>query len=101
LVRFHLSTTHLWSEPQVSINGRTFLHRQSEICDRDFARSRDDGEWRSVHVGVLRLDFLDEKTHAALGLRRLSWTPLPGEQNSERIQPGGEVHGSSKHEAGS
>jgi hypothetical protein len=101
LARFHLSTTHLWSEQQVSINGRTFFHRQCQICDRDFARSRDDGEWRAVHIGVLSLDFLDDKTTKRWVSEDCPGRPLPEEANSARIQPRGEVHDSSKQGAGS
>lgn len=101
MARFHLSTTHLWSEQQVSINRRTFFHRQCQICDRDFARSRDDGEWRAVHVGVLSLDFLDDETTKRWVSEDCPGRPLPGEGNCERIQPGDEVHGSYKRKAGS
>jgi hypothetical protein len=62
MARYHLSTTHLWAEQQVTIGHRTFFHRQCQVCGRDFVRSLDDGEWRAVHVGGLKFDFLNEGT---------------------------------------
>ena len=99
MARFHLSTTHLWSEQQVSINGRTFFHRQCAICRRDFARSWDEGEW-AVHVGVLRYDFLDDETTNRWISEDCPGRPVPGEQSSERVQPEGEVRTGFKRNAG-
>ena len=99
--RYHLSTTHLWAEQQVSIRGRTFFHRQCQVCDRDFVRSLDDGEWRAVHVGALSLDFLDDETTQRWVSEDCPGRPLPGEANSERIKPEGEGHASSKRGTGS
>jgi hypothetical protein len=78
MARYHLSTTHLWAEQQISMDRRTFLHRQCQICRRDFVRSLDEGEWRTVHVGVLKFDFLNEETsrnivRSALILEKCSW----------------------------
>ena len=82
----HLSTTHEWSEQQVSIFGRTFFHRQCQICGRDFARSLNEGEWRAVHVGVLEFHLLDKET-----TRRWVSEDCPGRRlpDDERIHPGG------------
>ena len=76
MARFHLSTTNLWSEQQVSINSRTFFHRQCQICGRGFARSLDDGEWRAVHVGALSLDFLDDEITKRYAVNALPVTYL-------------------------
>jgi hypothetical protein len=91
MARFHLSTTHLWSEQQTSIDGRTFVHRQCRVCSRDFVRSLEDGEWRAVHVGVLKFDFLDEETSGRWVSEDCHGRVFPGEENNERIQRGGEV----------
>ena len=98
--RYHLSTTHLWSEQQVTIDHRTFFHRQCQICDRDFVRAVDEGEWRAVHVGGLRFAFLNEETTRRWVSEDCPGRPLPGEENHERLQPGGEVQASSKHRPG-
>jgi hypothetical protein len=100
MARFHVSTSHRWSRRQVQIDGRTFFHRQCLVCRRDFARPSDDGEWRAVHVGVLSLDFLDDETTRRWVSEDCPGRQLPGEQNSERIQLGGEVHGSAQRGAG-
>jgi len=80
--RYHLSTTHLWAEQQVSIRGRTFFHRQCQVCDRDFVRSLDDGEWRAVHVGVLSLDFLDDETTQRWVSEDCPGSPLQGKKTT-------------------
>src|SRR5215472_6843726 len=98
--RYHLSTSHLWAEQQVSIKGRTFFHRRCQICERDFARSLVEGEWRAVYIGVLSLDFLDEKITQRWMSEDCPGRPLPGEANSERIQPPGEVHSSAQRGTG-
>src|SRR5262245_29860240 len=98
--RYHLSTTHLWSEQQVTIDHRTFFHRQCQICDRDFVRALDEGEWRAVHVGGLRFDFLNEETCRRWVSENCPGHPLPGEGNHERVQLRGDEHASSKHRPG-
>src|SRR5215472_1858416 len=80
--RYHLSTSHLWAEQQVSIKGRTFFHRRCQICERDFARSLVEGEWRAVYIGVLSLDFLDEKITQRWMSEDCPGRPLPGEAYS-------------------
>lgn len=95
--RYHLLTTHLWSEQQVTIAHRTFFHRQCQICGRDFVRLLDEGEWRAVHVGGLSFDFLSDETGHRWIFEDCPGKRLPGEGNDERIQPGG-VQASSKHE---
>ena len=40
--RYHLSPTNLWAEQQVTIDHRTFFHRQCQIGGRDFVRSLDE-----------------------------------------------------------
>jgi uncharacterized cysteine cluster protein YcgN (CxxCxxCC family) len=99
MARYHLSTTHLWSEEQVTIDRRTFFHRQCQVCGRDFARSLDDGEWRAVYVGGLRCDFLNDETTRRWVSEDCPGKRLPGEGNGDRIQPGGE-QASSKHRPG-
>ena len=98
--RYHLSTTHLWSEQQVTIDHRTFFHRQCQICGRDFVRSLNEGEWRAVHVGVLKFDFLNEETTRCWVSDDCPGRRLPGEGNDERIQPIGGVQSSSKLRSG-
>jgi hypothetical protein len=97
--RYHLSTTHLWSEQQVIIDHRTFFHRQCQICDRDFVRALDEGEWRAVHVGGLRFDFLNEETTRRWVSEDCPGHPLPGEENHGLIRAGG-LQASSKHRPG-
>ena len=87
--RYHLSTTHLWAEQQVSIDGRTYLHRQCRVCGRDFVRYLNDGEWLTVHLGFLKFDFLDEETTRRWVSEECPARRLPGEENSARIQPKG------------
>jgi len=96
MARNHLSTTHLWSEQRVSIKGRPFLHRRCQICERDFARALVEEEWQAVHVGVLSLDFLDDEATQRWVSEDCPGRPLPGEQNSERVQPRREGRASSK-----
>ena len=93
--RYHLSATHLWSEQQVTIDHRTFFHRQCQICDRDFVRALDEGEWRAVHVEGLRFDFLNEETTRRWVSEDCPGRPLPREENNDRIQLGEQA--SSKH----
>src|SRR5262245_19485861 len=99
MARYHLSNTHLWSEQQVSIKGRTFFHRRCQICGRDFARALDEGEWRAVHVGLLVFDFLDEVTTQRWVSEDCPGRPLPGEADYEHIRLGRETHASSKRGA--
>jgi hypothetical protein len=80
-----LSTTHLWFEQQVSNNGRTFLHRQCKVCSRDFALASDEGEWRAVHVGLLKFDFLDDEITKRWISEDCPGCILPGEENDERM----------------
>src|SRR5262249_57986949 len=82
MARYHLSTTHLWSEQQVSIGGRTFFHRQCQICRRGFARSLDNGEWDSVHVGFLSFNFLDDEITQRWVTENCPGGPLLREANS-------------------
>jgi hypothetical protein len=99
--RYHLSTTHLWSEQKVSIKGRPFLHRRCQVCERDFARALVDKTWQAVHVGFLSLDFLDDETTQRWVSEDCPGHPLPGEANSERIHLGEQAHASSKPGSGS
>jgi hypothetical protein len=89
MARYYLSTTHLWYEQQVTLDGRTFFHRQCKICGRDFVRSLDEEEWRAVHVGIVKFDFLDEETTRRWVSEDCPGRRLPGEQNSKRISPRG------------
>jgi len=95
MARYHLSTTHLWSEQQVSIGGRTFFHRQCQICRGGFARSLDNGEWDSVHVGFLSFNFLDDEITQRWVTENCPGGPLLREANSKRLEAGGEVYDSS------
>jgi len=88
--RYHLSTTHLWAEQQVSVRGRTFFQRQCQVCDRNFVRPLDDEEWRPVHTDVLSFDFLDDETTQRWVSEDCPGRPLSWEANSERINPEGE-----------
>ena len=98
--RYHLSTAHLWSEQQVTIDHRTFFHRQCQICDGDFVRALGEGEWRAVHVGGLRFDFLNEETTRRWVSEDCPGRPLQGEENHERVQPGGDEQAGSKQRPG-
>jgi hypothetical protein len=100
MAQFRVSTNHRWLRRQVQIGGRTFFHRQCLVCRRDFARASDDAEWRAVHVGVLAFDLLEEETTRRWVSEDCPGRPLPGEQNSERIPPGGSVHASDYRGAG-
>jgi hypothetical protein len=118
MAQYHLSTTHEWSEQQVSIFGRTFFHRQCQICGRDFARSLNEGEWRAVHVGVIEFHLLDKETTRRWVSEDCPGRRLPDDErihpggpdderihpggpDDERIHPGGDVHASSsKRRAG-
>ena len=100
MARFRGSSNHRWSRRQVQIDGRTFFHRQCLVCRREIAKPSDDAEWRAVHLGVLEFDLLDEGTTRRWVSEDCPGRPLPGEQNSERIQPGGEVHASAQRGAG-
>jgi len=97
---YHFSTNHRWMHRRVQIGGRTIFHRQCLVCRRDFARASDDAEWRAVHVGILEFDLMDEDTTRRWLSEDCPGRPLPGEQNSERIQPGGEVHAIAERGAG-
>jgi len=80
--RYHLSTAHLWSEQQVTIDHRTFFHRQCQICDGDFVRALGEGEWRAVHVGGLRFDFLNEETTRRWVSEDCPGRPLQGKKTT-------------------
>jgi len=82
----HLATTHDWSEQEVQIDGCTFFHRQCQVCLRDFARSSRDEEWRAVHVGVLKFDFLEDEITRRWVSEDCPGHPQPGEGNEERIR---------------
>jgi hypothetical protein len=64
---------------------------------RDFARLLNEGEWRAVHLGVLKFNLLNEETNRRWVSEDCPGKRLPGEGNDERIKPGGEVQAGSKH----
>jgi hypothetical protein len=66
--RYHLSDTHLWCEQQVTIDHRTFFHRQCQICDRDFVRALDEGEWRGVQRRGSEVRFSERRDYPPLGV---------------------------------
>ena len=86
MARFPVSTSHNWLRQQIRIDGQIFFHRQCLVCRRDFARSSADAEWRAVHVGVLRYDFLDEETTRLWVSQDCPGRQLAGEGNEERMQ---------------
>jgi hypothetical protein len=87
--RYHLSTTHLWCEQQVTVDHRTFFHRQCLIRGRAFARSSlDEGEWRAVHVGVLKFDFLNEETTRHWVSEDCPGRPLPEKKTASAFRHG-------------
>jgi hypothetical protein len=100
MARFPFSTNHSWLRRQVQIDGRTFIHRRCLVCRRDFARPSDEGGWRAVHVGVLSFDFLDDEITQRWVSEICPGRPLPGEQDSKHVQPGGEGHAGAKRGAG-
>lgn len=86
---FPRSTGHHWALREVRINNQTFFHRRCRVCGRDLARLSEDGEeWRAVHVGGFKFDFLDEKTTLRWVTEGCPGRRLPGEANSERILRG-------------
>jgi hypothetical protein len=84
--QYHLSTAHLWAEQQITIAECTFFHRQCRLCGRDFVKSLDDGEWRAVHVGVLKFDFLDEETTRRWVSEECPGRRLPGKKTASAFR---------------
>ena len=83
--RYHLSLTHLWSEQEVRIEWVTCFRRRCQLCERDFVRSLENGEWRAVHVGIIKFDFLEEPTTHRWVSQDCPGQKLPGEGNEERM----------------
>jgi hypothetical protein len=69
--------THFWgtyNRPrEVKTNGTSLILYRCPRCAREFAREPDQSAWRAVHVGVFRVEFLDNAAN-----RRWISEPCPG-----------------------
>ena len=68
--------SHLWngnSSRVVKTNGTSLILYRCSRCAREFARESAEAAWKAAHVGVFRIDFLDD----AVSRQWLS-EPCPG-----------------------
>jgi len=70
---------------EVKLSGQTYLHLHCKRCGRDFAKLAEVPEWRAVHIGIFRFDFLDELTTRRWLSEECTGQPRPAEMNDLRL----------------
>jgi hypothetical protein len=68
--------SHLWtghSSRVVKTNGTSLILYRCSRCAREFARESAQAPWKAAHVGVFRIDFLDDAVN-----RQWLAEPCPG-----------------------
>ena len=76
---------HLWRVRELRLEKETYLHRHCLRCGRDLVLHKNSTEWKAVHVGAFRFDYLDEQTSLKWRTDHCPGETLAGEANKERF----------------
>jgi len=76
---------HMWRVRELRLSGQTYLHRHCLRCQRDLVLQRHSTEWKAVHVGAFRFDYLDYETSSRWLREDCPGEILAGEANRDRI----------------
>jgi hypothetical protein len=76
---------HAWRSRKLSLQGETYVHRQCLRCRRDLVQPPGSLQWKAVHVGGFRFDFLNEETSERWLAENCPGRVLLGEANAERM----------------
>ena len=58
--------THKWlrnNSREISLDGKSLVIFHCTECGRDFARQPETSDWKAVHVGPFRIDFLPDSAN--------------------------------------
>src|SRR5437762_1911296 len=70
---------------EVKLSGQTYIHLHCKRCGRDFVKLAEVAEWRAVHIGIFRFDFLDELTTRRWVSEECAGEPRMAELNDFRF----------------